>query len=115
MKSLFVILALALLIGGGTCPALADENDTTANYINTFPADYNISILNGILAHDHDIYLPDTRRNPIGVGLDLVVYQGGGILEEAVVETKYDFQNEETSAYLVGKVNLFKTVGNMVR
>lgn len=115
MKILIAVVVATLLIGVGGSPCPADENDTTANYINTFDADYDVSMLNGILAHDHPLYLPDARRSPAGVGLDLVVYQGGGIFEEAVIEGKYDFQNDEVSAYIVGKVNLFKAVSNILQ
>ena len=115
MTKLFVLMAITVMLLAVGSLALADDNDTTANYINTFPADYDISMLNGILAHDHDIYLPDARRNPLGIGLDLVVYESEGIFEAATIESRYDWQNEETSAFIVGRVNLFKAVTNFIR
>lgn len=114
---LFGVLTVALLLCG--LALAADDDDThwvqeTSGATWTAPNPYLEDWLNNNdIDHTHDIYIPE-RRNPIGVGLDLVVYQGSGIFEEAVVEAKHDFGNDETSVYAVGRVNLFKAAVNLI-
>jgi hypothetical protein len=46
----------------------------------------------------------------MGLGVDLVVWQNGKpeqLVEEVVIQGKYDLNNEESSAYVVARVNLF--------
>jgi hypothetical protein len=58
--------------------------------------------------HSHDV---DLERDPeMGLGVDLVVWQNGKpeqLVEEVVIQGKYDLNNEESSAYVVARVNLF--------
>ena len=51
-----------------------------------------------------------TRDNPVGIGLDLILYENKKVLLEPqlVVESKYDFVNEEAAVFGVVKVNLWK-------
>ncbi len=84
--------------------AIADDNDPNFGYENTTTNWW----------HNHSIYDPD-RRNPVGVGLDLVVYESDTILEDVVLETKYDWQNNESAVYAVARVNIFKAVSNLFK
>lgn len=53
-------------------------------------------------------YVPE-RRNPVGVGVDALVWEDGNYGAE--VQYRYDGQNSEHSTYLVGQVNIFKLLG----
>lgn len=123
MKSL-VLFSIACLFPITLCLAAEPEKpeDTTAWYSETQRGTYTTPspALNDWLNtnpdfyHSHPVYI-DQRRNPLGVGLDLVVFQSPSILEEVSVQSKYDFQNDEISGFLVGKVNLFKMVKNILQ
>ena len=56
--------------------------------------------------HTHQV----DRDDPLGVGVDVVVYENKEKDPTVSVEVqgKLDMQNDETSVFLVGKVNLFK-------
>ena len=61
------------------------------------------------LDHSHDYYV-DEGNDPYGLGVDAVVWENqdeAPIIEAVEVQAKYDIPNEETSAFLVAKVNLF--------
>ena len=65
-----------------------------------------------------DYYEPDTdthayvpeRRNPMGVGLDVIVWESKNKNFSLSAEGRHDFQNDEWSAFAVGKVNLFQII-----
>jgi hypothetical protein len=50
----------------------------------------------------------EKRRNEIGVGVDVIVYEGeeGDLLNKVTGEYKYDWQNGEHSAYAVATTKL---------
>lgn len=52
-------------------------------------------------------FVPE-RRNPVGFGLDLILFEGCGAFEEFSIEGRYDFQNDEVSTYFVSRINLHK-------
>ena len=107
MKVLAICLALVIVMAGGV--VFADNADTSHWYQETSGASYDNPIFNQWLNHTHSTYI-EQRRNPVGVGLDLVVYEGEGLLEAGTVETKYDWQNDEGSVFVVGKINLYKSI-----
>ncbi len=107
MKKLFILLGIVAMIGVGGL-AIADDCDPNNGYVSTtssFPFSFN---------HDHNIYRPPVR-NPVGVGLDLIVYESDTILEDIAIETKYDWQNDESSVYAVARVNVFKAVKGLFK
>lgn len=120
MKKLLLVLVCLFAMASMAIAAEPEKpSDTTAWYtdtqrgIYTTPSPTLTDYLNGnpYFYHSHQVYI-DQRRNPLGVGLDLVVYEGAGILENVAIQSKYDFQNDEMSGFLVGRVNVFKTVKN---
>lgn len=53
------------------------------------------------------------RENPLGVGLDIVVWESSKaapVIKALEIQEKYDFQNKENSVYGVLKVNLWNLV-----
>ena len=76
---------------------------------------------NSSTARDNDLQsqIDDLKRkNPIGVGVDILLYEKGDfgekkggmyeLLQNVKVEVKYDYSNQETSGYLVGTIKLWK-------
>lgn len=123
MKKLIVLLAVIVAAFMLTGLAYADDeedpnHDIYATSRGTYvtPSEPLTEWLNTNedFSHSHDIYIP-TRRNPMGIGLNVIVYQGGNLLEKAIVETKHDFGNDESSYYLVGEVNLFKAAMSLIK
>ena len=78
--------------------------------------------------HDHtyidddsfvDRYSENKRYNPMGLGLDAIVYEFDRTLNnwgmEAVeVQQKADFSNKEYSVFVVGKANLWRAVKKVI-
>ena len=93
-------MAIALV----AVPARADDCDPNNDYVSTTTDWW----------HSHDTYL-GPERNPVGAGLDLVVYESDTILEDVVIETKYDWQNNESAVYAVARVNVFKAVKGLFK
>ena len=59
--------------------------------------------------HDHSYEQYDPEFE-VGIGLDLVVYENedkGLAPNEVTIESKYDFQNENGSVYVVAKYNIW--------
>ena len=103
-----VVVALVLMCG----VAIADD---TSNPTWTTP----IAPLNPLLdqyathTHGYDMY---ERGNPMGLGLDLVVYEFDGTIQSYGLDTveiqqKYDIANTEYSLFVVCKANLWR-LGN---
>ena len=62
--------------------------------------------------HTHSYRKDDAynRDNEVGIGIDLVVYKNqdkDALLDEVVIQEKYDFGNEENSIYAVARIDLF--------
>jgi hypothetical protein len=99
---------IGLLVG---CAYADQTSGATYTSPNGEVCDHFIEYLNEqeYIDHTHAI---DLERDPeLGVGLDVVVWQSKAenpVVEEVVVEGKYDIQNEESSAYVVARVNLFE-------
>jgi len=53
-------------------------------------------------------YDKDDRDNPVGLGVDVIVYQNEAKNIAVEVQEKYDVANEENSIYAVMKLNLFE-------
>lgn len=122
MKKILLSIVCSLLLPAMPCLAAKPE-DTTAGYSETqrgvyttpYPGLSDWMNTNPDFYHSHQIY-GDERRDPLGVGIDLVVFQSSSILlEEVSIQSKYDLQNKEISGFLVGKVNLFKMVKNILQ
>lgn len=74
-----------------------EVNQEFVNYLN------NQECLN----HTHQ-YDKEDRDNPMGVGADITVWQNEAKNIAVEVQEKYDFSNEENSAFAVVKLNLFE-------
>ena len=110
---LMVIVAMILAVGS---LAMAEEKpkDYTHWVYETSDPDWdNPSFITDYLNHNHDIYI-DQRRNPLGIGLDVVVFESDSILEDVTIESRYDFQNDEMSGYAVARVNLFQAAKKLI-
>ena len=59
------------------------------------------------IQHTHQ-YDKDDRDNPVGLGVDVIVYQNEAKNIAVEVQEKYDVANEENSIYAVMKLNLFE-------
>ena len=95
MKKLLLILAVMML---AAIPAHAN-----------FSCDSEIgnAILNKCVVHPPDQDTIFERENPLGVGVDLVIYEGNHpLLEEVTVEARFDLENEEESVFFVARVNV---------
>lgn len=60
------------------------------------------------------------RGNPLGIGLDLVVYEFEGTiqrwgLDTVEIQQKWDMSNNEYSGYIVGKANLWRLGKKLLR
>lgn len=108
-----VIIALALLFVCGV--AIAGDTEGAKNF--------SPPIFNDWLNHNHeyvDQYNDYERENPKGVGLDVVVYEAEGMLQnwgvDAIeVQQKYDFPNKEYSLFGVVKVNPYRLLRDMFK
>ena len=108
MRYLVIMLAVVVLMFG---VAYADQTSgATYTSPNGEVCEEFIDFVNEqeYIDHTHKV---DLERDPeMGLGVDLVVWQNENekpVLEEVVIEGKYDIQNEESSAYVVARVNLF--------
>ncbi|MCX5704137.1 MAG: hypothetical protein NT066_06595 [Candidatus Omnitrophica bacterium] len=108
MRSLVIALAVVALMFGF---AYADQTSGATYTSPNGKLDKEfIDFLNNqqYLDHSHDI---DLSRDPeMGLGVDLVLWQNENVkpvIEEVVLQGKYDIQNEESSGYLVARINLF--------
>lgn len=59
------------------------------------------------LDHTHQ-YDKTDRDNPMGLGVDAIVWQNEAKNVAVEVQEKYDIQNEENSVFAVVKLNLFE-------
>ena len=50
----------------------------------------------------------DKPRMEVGAGVDVILYETKTPLEEVLAEYRYDWQNGEHKAYLVGRLNIFR-------
>ena len=64
-----------------------------------------------LLSHNHN-YTDEIgveRESPLGLGLDVVVYESDKWwLEEVSVESRFDLENNENAVFFVGKLNAWK-------
>jgi len=107
----FVVLLVATLICGF---AFAEQ---TGRGVYTTPIDPLTNWLNNNndFYHSHGYDLPDPRVNPMGLGIDLTVYEFEGKLNEngldsIEIQNKWDMRNSEYSLYGVVKANPWKVV-----
>jgi len=105
MKKLMV---LAVVIAFLALPMAFAEESGGADYNSpNGHADGLADFLNNQDCIDHTHQIPE-RDNPVGVGVDLTVYQNNAETVAVVIEEKYDTQNEENSVFAVCQVNLWK-------
>lgn len=122
MKKLIVLIAVIVAVFMTAGWAIADDDGEDLNHDVYATSRGNYTTPNEALtewlnnnedfSHSHDIYIP-TRRDPLGLGLDLTLYEAGPV--EVVAEGKHDFANDETSGYLVTKINVFKVVKGILQ
>lgn len=90
------------------------ETETTGNPHWTTPIAPLNPLLDEYATHNHPYEYNDyERNNPLGLGLDLVVYEFEGTVQEfgldsVEVQQRFDFNNTEYSGYIVGKANLWR-------
>lgn len=124
-KWMLLIVALLVMIGYIASPAFADKpEDPNHDIYATSRGRYTTPFSpltawldnNGYFSHDHDIFMPTRRSVCAGPGWDFVLYETQSPwLESVTAEVKHDFQNDETSIYVVGSTNLFRAVTNFFR
>ena len=100
------VLTLALVL---ICGCIYAEETSLGNYVR--------GRYEGKHQHSHSYIDTDTqrpatfvpeRRNPVGPGLDLILYEGYGVFEEFGIEGRWDVQNDEVSTYFVSRLNLHR-------
>ena len=110
MKSKVLVLVLALMLVAGVVYA---EQTGGAEFQNK----YLRKILNHTNKHDHSYTDNNTwreeRDNPIGLGLDVIVYKFGELptakkygLDNVKVVQRYDFANEEYALFGVMTIDI---------
>ena len=105
-------IAIAILLISGVM-AMA-ETTTGANWNEDLG--WANDLRDYVAGHDHgytDRYNDYERNNPIGLGLDVIVYEFDGVfqqygLDTVEVQQKFDFNNTEYSVYGVVKVNAWR-------
>ncbi len=99
MKKLLLLLVMVLFC----VPAYATMDCT--------PGSLGAAVLNECVSHptfvDTDTIFD--RDDPLGIGMDLIVYKGDTWYDnQATIETKYDFENDESSIFFVWTMDLDK-------
>ena len=118
--SLLMIFIMALVISIVNL-AMADDNDLDLNkdivatsrgvYTTPYPCLTDWLNNNEDFYHTHNIYLPTRREVSVGPGWDFILFESqSSLLERVTAETKYDFQNDEGSVYIVGTTNVYAIV-----
>lgn len=100
MKSLVIALFAVTLI----CPFVYADETGRGNYTTPIPQLTEILNENECFYHTHNF---EGREDPYGVGLDIIVFETQDNNFAIELQGKYDMENEEKSAYIVGKVNLW--------
>lgn len=107
MKTLIITL---LVMGLFVVPVMANETEGADYSSPNGHVNWLADVLNeqDCIDHTHQYDVPE-RDNPMGAGLDLIVYENRDSSFQAVtIEGKYDFKNEEASVFAVATVNLWK-------
>lgn len=108
MKYFAVIVAVLLLAG----VAYADQTGTTFWHSHSYTDNVGVA--------DRYSEYQKKRDMPMGVGLDVVLYEFEGSLNDygltsVNTEYKWDVSNNEQSIYGVVHVNAWKTVKNLMK
>ena len=106
-KTLLILVAVAIFIGI-SLPVFAEETGR-GNY--SVPSNQYIeNYLNETedFSHTHN-YEVEKKRNKVGAGMDLVVYENrDSVLETVEVQGRFNYIDKTSETYLVAKVNLFR-------
>ena len=99
MKKFVLLIALMLLC----VPVMADDT-SGAIWNGQAPA----GLLDYYAGHNH-AYEQADRDNPLGLGLDLIVYKSDDwYLNQVSVETRFDLANDEQAVFFVAELDLDK-------
>jgi len=101
MRNLLLTLMVVALMA---VPAFA-ESTTRGNY--TTPNENITEWLNSndAIYHSHD--LDKEKKLQKGIGVDVVAYESDGVLEEVLVEGRWNSDTKVTTGYVVAKINLY--------
>lgn len=114
MRYLVIVLALVAVLMFGVAYA-EQSSGATYNSPNGEVSQDFIDFVNEqeYIDHTHDV---DISQEPaMGLGVDAVLWQNEKkepFLEEVVLQGKYDLNNENSSLYVVARVNLFQMTKN---
>ena len=105
-KSLATLFVFCMLF---VSAAFAEET-TRGNYVT--PNEHLTEWLNTneYISHTHGYDTPDPRKNQVGLGVDLVVWENQKehqVMQAVEIQEKYDINNNENAVYAVAKVNVF--------
>jgi hypothetical protein len=122
---LILVLALSLILSVGVLGALAETTDR-GNYTTPIPPLTDWLNTNPDFHHNHGYIDNDSyqdryseyeplRKNPLGLGLDLVVWEFDGLpkncgVDAIEIQNKWDMANREYSGYAVVKANPFRVI-----
>lgn len=102
MKYVVILLGLLLICS----PVLANETGGADWGGVTPPAFADLLVGH---THDYSDQIGQERESPLGIGLDVVVYESDKwYLEEVAVESRFDLENNENAVFFVAKANLWK-------
>ena len=123
MKILGLLIAMLLV-----CGVVFAETTSRGNYTTPVPPLTNWLNNNDCIYHDHDYELcPDRysefekkRGNPLGIGLDLTVYEFDGMLNKygldtVEVQNKWDMKNNDYSGYIVIQTNPYRVIRDLLK
>ena len=99
LLGIIVLLLCVAIAKAETVTSSGTSYDTGSAWVDQLANDH--------LNHQHQVEVPE-RDNPVGVGVDAVVWENQKETVGVEVQGRYDTQNEETAVYVVGKVNLWK-------
>ena len=110
MKKVLAVAIMVMLISG----LAYGESTGRGVYTTPAPGLTNWLNTNDYFLHNHDYEQLD-RKSPVGLGLDVTVYEFEGSaaewgLDSIEVQQKYDMRNEEYSLYGVCQLNLWKVI-----
>lgn len=106
---LAVYVITAVIFAGLTTIAKA-ETRTTDKISNSNPR-YGYIFDDAVAEYeDTDTDANTQKGNELGAGADIVLYQTEGILEDVLVEYRYDAHNQDHKGYLVGRINLWQKI-----